>query len=226
MKNRLQIIPIVATLCAGGWFTFWLFAFQPLSKSPNPPAFRPPIVTHLNEKACHLREVRNPTHFALPSVSGFSGPFPETCVVLRLALEKPVHKTWFLSPENTRKASIDLDWLLPNIALPQRALLIPNATTSVPNRSVDNRPRLTFSPNLVSRVESKTVPPSLMNEALPSSVRIHLIVCADGSVRHALLETPTTNQTLLRAIRQLQFKPIEVETIGWADFLSTKESVH
>lgn len=215
MKCRIQFTPagLIAGLCAAGWFALWLVAFSPQAVRPPLKIFRPPLAL-LTEGGEQTRMLQNPTRFALPSESGFSGRFLEDRIDLRLALEKPSAPLRFFPVRTPVPALLDRDTLLHGTGLPQSGLLIPGDT---PRRQVPPLEKPVFfpSPELAPRTPDN-IALDLPETALPESLRVWLRIRSDGTVERVLIEPPADSPALLRAIRQMQFIPAEDATEGWA----------
>ena len=158
---------------------------------------------------------------SLPSDEGFSGRFLETRVDLRLSLEKPSSPVRYLPHENTPAPGINQTLLTVETALPQSALPIPGTTPSEPVRPVEGL-QLFLSPELTPRA-GNTPQLNIASAGLPETVRVNLSVRTDGTVGHALFETPVTNAALLSAVRQLHFKPAAEPTESWIDIRAAQE---
>jgi len=223
VKCRLQLTPsfAVAILCAAGWHMFWLLAFRPVPTRPELPSIRS-SATYLAAGNQRLRELRRPDLFALPSSLGFSGPFPEKRVDLRLNLEKPASPVRFLARKTTASPVINRKLLLRDLDLPSNPLPIPDASPTVVIRAPPRKTELFFSPELKPRVH-ETIPFDFDSAGLPATLRVYLTVSADGSVQNAFFEKPITNSSLVGAIKKLNFKPAEKDTLGWIDIRFPQE---
>lgn len=222
MKINIHLTPVltVALLCAGGWFAFWIFAFRPAPGPSVVSAARPEFIRLVADGET-LRKLKAPTLFALPSDEGFSGRFLETRVDLRLSLEKPSSPVRYLPHENAPAPGINQTLLMAETALPQSALPIPGATPDESIRPVAGS-QLFLSPELKLRA-GNTPQLNIAVAGLPETVRVNLSVRPDGTVGHALFETPITNAALLSAVRQLHFKPAAEPTESWIDIRVVQE---
>jgi len=222
VKIRVQLTPALtaAMLCAAGWSALWLLAFQPSPLCPAVAAAHPEF-TRLIADDETLRKLKAPTLFALPSGEGFSGSFIENRVDLRLSLEKPSSPVRYLPHEKTAAPGVDRALLTESIALPQNALPVPGATPPTAVRPVA-KTQLFLSPELKSRA-GDILQLNITSAGLPETVRVNLTVRPDGTVEHALFETPVTNAALLSAVRQLHFKPATGQTESWIDIRFAQE---
>jgi hypothetical protein len=222
VKIRIQFTPAltVALFCAAGWFAFWMLAFRPVPLSPVITAERPEVIRLVADDET-LRKLKAPTLFALPSGEGFSGPFLESRVDLRLSLGKPVSPVHFLPHENVSAPDVDKTLLTSKTVIPQSALPVPGATPHATVRPVAGT-QLFLSPELKPRA-GETFQFDTAASGLPETVRANLTVRADGTVEHAFFETPVTNAALLSAVRQLRFKPAKERAEGWIDIRFAQE---
>ena len=211
---------MVALVCALLWFAFWLSAFRPVEERPYAPSFSPPAALCLaTDTALHLLQA--PTLFALPSVQGFSGIFPERHIDVPISLEQPRQPKTYLSRQPTASAPPDQAKLIERIPLLQSTLPVPGEQRTIATRHPD-RIALFFSPELQPRANET----GTLNEIadLPvASIRIHLTVQPNGKVAHAFFETPIEQSALLRAVRALRFSPASEKTEGWLDIRFTPE---
>lgn len=222
MKIRIQFTPrlTVALLCAAGWFALWLFAFRPAPFRQAVPPMNPEVIRLVTDDET-LRKLKEPTLFALPSDTGFSGRFIEDRVNLRLTLEKPAAPVRYLSKENSAAPDVNRRLLTAETVLPEGTLPAPG---TVPRTAV--RPaagiQLFLSPELKPRAGD--FPQfNIAASGLPETVRVNLAVRADGTVESAFFDAPVTNGALLSAARQLQFKPAKEKTEGWIDIRFAQE---
>jgi hypothetical protein len=222
VKIRIQFTPelTAALLCAAGWFAFWLTAFRPAPLGQVVESAHPELTRLIADDAT-LRKLKAPTLFALPSGEGFSGSFLENRVDLHLSLEKPSSPVRYLPHENTAASGVDRALLTEKTALPQSALPVPGATPQEAVRPAAGT-RLFLSPELKSRA-GEALQLNIAAAGLPETVRVNLTIRPDGTVEHALFETPVTNAALLSAVRQLHFKPATEQTESWIDIRFVQE---
>lgn len=213
---RVQFTPAftAALLCAAGWFAFWMLAFRPGPLCPVSTTQHPELTRLVTDDET-LRKLKAPTLFALPSGEGFSGSFLENRVDLHLSLEKPASPVRYLPHETAAAPGVDRALLTEETVLPQSALPVPGTTSHAAVQPVTGT-RLFLSPELKWRA-SDTLQLNIASAGLPETVRVNLTVRPDGTVEHALFETPVTNAALLSAVRQLHFKPAAAQTDGWID---------
>jgi hypothetical protein len=221
VKTRIQFTPLLigVLLGAAGWFLFWLFAFRPAPARAFA-ATAHPKVTRMTADDQTLHRLKDPTLFALPSDEGFSGSFIGDRVDLHLSLEKPASPIRYLPQTTAATPGVDRVLLSGETELPQNPLPIPGAIqrpATQPAAGIQLFP----SPELKSR--SDTLQLHVIQTGLPETIRVNLSIRADGSVEHALFETPVTNAALLSAVRQLRFKPAAEPIDGWIDIRFTQE---
>lgn len=167
-----------------------------------------------------LHKFKDPTLFALPADEGFSGRFVGNRVDLHLSLEKPASPVRYLPQTTAAAPSIDRALLSGETALPQSPLPVPGATQRLISQPAAGI-QLFLSPELKSRADTLQLNIALTGR--PETVRVNLTVRADGTVEHALFETPVTNAALLSAVRQLRFKPAAEKIEGWIDIRFAQE---
>ena len=223
MKIRVQFTPelTAALFCAAGWFVFWLLAFRPAPLHPFAAAAHPEV-TRLVADDETLRKLKAPTLFALPSDEGFSGRFIENRVEVHLSLEKPLSPVRYLPHEKAAAPGLDRALLTAETGLTQSALPVPGATPPVAVRPTADT-QLFLSPELKSRARDTLQLGNITPTGLPETVRVNLTINPDGTVGHALYETPVTNAALLSAVRQLRFKPATEPTESWMDIRFAQE---
>lgn len=216
MKCRIQFTPAlaVALLCAAGWATLWLFAFHPAPvRAPLKPFS--PAITRLSGGDEIVRTLQQPTLFALPSKSGFSGDFIADRIELRLVLEKPASPASFLPNEPPAAIPLDRATLLNGTGLPQSGLPVPGTTPRTPIQPL-TQSRIFLSPELALRA-GNSLQLDLTEPNLPDTLRVWITIRPDGTVDRVLFDSPNDSPGLLRAIRTLSFKPSETATEGWMD---------
>ena len=206
-----------AILCALLWFALWLTAFHP---APHPEILTPhrPGLSRGVPEAKTIRDVQNPTRFALPSSKGFSGTFLESHVNIKLSLEQPPQPTFYLPRETIARPVIDQGHLFEPAPLPTPELPFPGDRPISPIPQ-PGRIALFLSPELQHRA-TKPLQIDLSGD-LPPSVRIHLRLLADGTITHLFFEPSITNSALNAAIRTLHFEPAPTHTDGWMDLRFT-----
>jgi hypothetical protein len=222
VKTRIQFTPLFTgvLLGASGWFLFWLFAFRPVPVRTFAAAAHPGVTrTIVDDQPLH--KLKDPTLFAFPADEGFSGRFIGNRVDLYLSLEKPASPTRYLPQTTTAAPGIDRVILSGENELPQNPLPIPGATQR-PALQPAAGIQLFPSPELKSRA-GDALQLNLTPDGQPETLRVNLSIRADGSVEHALFETPVTNAALLSAVRQLRFKPAAEPDEGWIDIRFTQE---
>lgn len=221
MKTRIQFTPLLigVLLGAAGWFFFWLFAFRPAPVRTFAAAAHPGV-TRIAVDDQLLHKLKDPTLFALPSDEGFSGSFIGNRVDLHLSLEKPASPIRYLPQITAAAPGVDRVLLSGETELPQNPLPIPGATQRPAPQPAPGL-QLFPSPELKSRSDALQL--NVIQTGLPETVRVNLSIRADGSVEHALFETPATNAALLSTVRQLRFKPAAEPSEGWIDIRFTQE---
>ena len=223
MKITVQLTPALtaALLCSAVWFSFWMLAFRPAVLRPPIPSVHPEATRLVTDDET-LRKLKAPTLFALPSGEGFSGQFLENRVDLRLTLEKSSSPVRFLAPENIAAPGVNRALLTSETALPPGALPAPESAAPRTEPRLAEGTRLFLSPELKLRA-AETLQMNIAGKGLPETVRINLTVRPDGTVEHALFDSPATNAFLLSAVRQLRFKPAAEKTEGWIDIRFAQE---
>ncbi|MFA7256673.1 MAG: hypothetical protein WC047_03770 [Kiritimatiellales bacterium] len=222
MKIRIQFTPALtaATLCATGWFAFWLIAFRPAPLRPVGTSMHPEVIRLLADDAT-LNKLKTPTLFALPSAEGFSGSFIENRVDLQLSLEKSADPVRYLARKNMTAPGVDQMLLTEKTALPHTALPVPGVAPRAAILPASGT-RLFLSPGLKARAGE--IPPLNITAAgLPDTVRAHLAVRPDGTVEYVFFDTPVTNAALRKIIQLLPFKPVKEKTEGWIDIRFAQE---
>ena len=197
-----------------------MFAFQPAPLRPPIPSVHPEATRLVTDDET-MRKLKAPTLFALPSGEGFSGQFLENRVDLHLTLEKPSSPVRFLAQENIAAPGVNQALLTSESAFPLGALPAPESAPRTEIRPAEGT-RLFLSPELKLRAE-ETLQLNIPGKGLPETIRINLTVRPDGTVEHALFDTPATNAGLLSAVRQLRFKPAAEKTEGWIDIRFAQE---
>lgn len=222
MKITIQFTPALtaALLCAAVWFAFWMLAFRPVPLRPPIPSVHPEATRLVTDDET-MRKLKAPTLFALPSGEGFSGQFLETRVDLRLTLEKPASPVRFLAQENIAAPGVNQALLTSETDIPPGALPAPGSAPRTEIRPAEGT-LLFLSPELKLRA-AETLQLNIPGKGLPETVRVNLTVRPDGTVEHALFDTPATNAVLLSAVRQLRFKPAAEKTEGWIDIRFAQE---
>ena len=180
-----------------------------------------PEVSRLVANDEALRKLKTPTLFALPSDAGFSGRFVENQVNLRLTLEKPAASTRYLQKENSTAPDVNRTLLTAETILPRGALPAPG-TASRPAIRPAAGAQLFLSPELKLRA-GNTLQLNIAASGSPETVRVNLVVRADGTVESAFFDAPVTNGALLSAVRQLQFNLSKEKTEGWIDIRFAQE---
>lgn len=100
IARRQDFIPFAtAVLLASGWFAFWLTAVREEKPAPHLPRTVPAVIRLHPDVETEIRELLNPTLFALPSTRGFSAGFPGRQIDARLSLERPGDPALFLERE-------------------------------------------------------------------------------------------------------------------------------
>lgn len=207
----------LASVCALAWFALWLTAFRPAPTSLFQPESPPRLILHPDINGSFA--LQNPTRFARPSQEGFSGTFPPERIPLRLALRQPHPPETYLSRPSAIAPAQNQPESIEAIPLPQSELPAPGAARTTLVRH-PGRIELFFSPELQSRADCAE--PFKEIEALSLvTLRIHLTVRPDGTVAHALFETPAEPPALLSAIRKIRFSPSPETTVGWLDIRFT-----
>ncbi|MCU0857233.1 MAG: hypothetical protein MUC65_02370 [Pontiellaceae bacterium] len=217
MKTRLQLTPelAVASVCAAGWFSLWLFAFRPAPHQPPAESSYPEVIRLVTDNET-LRKLSTPTLFALPSDEGFSGRFVEDKITEEQMPKKPNSPARYLSREIPETPNVDQVLLTCETRLPQSELPIPGTAISRPAIPPVPEIQLFLSPELKSRA-GEFPPLKIASTDLPETLRVNLSVNPNGIIKHAFFETPVTNAALLTAIRNLSFKPAEKQTDGWIE---------
>ena len=216
MNPRLQLTPefSAALLCAAAAAGLWFSVFRPAFPGTASVPARPELIRLIADDET-LDKLKTPTLFALPSEEGFSGKFLKDRMDIRHLYEKPASPARYLPNREIPAPGIDKALLNRESLLPQEALPVPGTALRTPF-SADAATRLFFSPELEARRSDDHLP-GVFRSGIPETVRVNLAVRPDGSVEYALFETPVTNTALLRAVRQMNFRPSAKQTQGWMD---------
>jgi len=216
VKPSIQLTPelTAALICAAAGSVLWISVFRPALPQTAGIAQRPEFIRLIADDET-LNKLKTPTLFALPSEEGFSGKFLENRLDLRLIHEKTSSPARYLPNREIPAPGIDRTLLSTAPVVPQQPLPVPGASPR-PALPADDSVRLFFSPGLEARRGGAFFSGTGLS-GVPETVRINLAVRPDGSVEYALFETPVTNAALLRAVRQMNFRPAGERTEGWMD---------
>ncbi len=212
MTSKPIIHYFLATVCAIAWFAFWLSAFQPSSNTaPQPKTQRSATLCSSTDPT--LNTLQSPTLFALPSKQGFSGTFPADQVDVTLSLERPHQPETYLTHQPVAAPIPDQTQLIESIPRSESELPPPKKNRTTNTRKPENI-AFFFSPELAARA-TNIKPPKKLYTLPQTTVRIHLSIRPNGTVKHAFFENPTKQPALLSTIRGLRFDQAYEKTSGW-----------
>lgn len=222
MKAEVERQTFTLAICLAAMMHLWLFmGFRPAGGSGLAGSRVPPATHYLASSSdsssatgIDVRTVWSPVVFSLPSEMGFSRDRLQEKLHTRLAFKQPAETQSFL----------EVDPVSPSAAMqtaPQKLML------TADRRMAPRPPALDFSfsedfpaprrvymdPGLKERLLGGIVLPPELNKAEGSAweVRAEITVSEEGAVQHVFLEQPldtsVLNQSIVRMLHGLRFKP-------------------